>query len=350
MQIKQLFVFMRKLKFDCYNNITKVTKNNRAENLHFSKKCGLITTNCVFDKILTTKGSRIKHSRILVLNYANHREDKFLRTNNKHTENGKKQVTAKKTSRALKPISFISAIILASACLLIPTTTLAPSVDAYADSRAAAYSVGGIDTFSQSIAENCAETVPTETADKKAEETTAATKTTEKATKPTTAPAKENKTETKATTKPVEEKEEETQPTESVQTYLVSIDNPDTSYSPSRVTLSDYDRAKLERLVMGEAGTMGYEGCALVAQSIRDAMNLSGNTSIDYIIDEYKYYAPTNIEPNSDVKAAVSYIFDNNGSAVQHRIICFYTGESNWHETQNFIISCGNVRFFDLAV
>lgn len=78
MQIKQLFVFMRKLKFDCYNNITKVTKNNRAENLHFSKKCGLITTNCVFDKILTTKGSRIKHSRILVLNYANHREDKFL--------------------------------------------------------------------------------------------------------------------------------------------------------------------------------------------------------------------------------------------------------------------------------
>lgn len=158
---------MRKLKFDCYNNITKVTKNNRAENLHFSKKCGLITTNCVFDKILTTKGSRIKHSRILVLNYANHREDKFLRTNNKHTENGKKQVTAKKTSRALKPISFISAIILASACLLIPTTTLAPSVDAYADSRAAAYSVGGIDTFSQSIAENCAETVPTETADKK---------------------------------------------------------------------------------------------------------------------------------------------------------------------------------------
>ena len=193
-------------------------------------------------------------------------------------------------------------------------------------------------------------TVPTETADKKAEETTAATKSTEKATKPTTAPAKENKTETKATTKPVEEKEEETQPTESVQTYLVSIDNPDTSYSPSRVTLSDYDRAKLERLVMGEAGTMGYEGCALVAQSIRDAMNLSGNTSIDYIIDEYKYYAPTNIEPNSDVKAAVSYIFDNNGSAVQHRIICFYTGESKWHETQNFIISCGNVRFFDLAV
>ena len=281
--------------------------------------------------------------------YANHREDKFLRTNNKHLYIGKEQVTAKKTSKALKPISFISAIILASACLLIPTTTLAPSVDAYADSRAAAYSVGGIDTFSQSIAENCAETVPTESADKKAQETTAATKPTEKATQPATTPQEEKKAETKAT-ESVEEKEEETQPVENVQTYLISIDNPDLSYSPSKVELSEYDRAKLERLVMGEAGTMGYEGCALVAQAIRDAMNLSGNTSIDFIIDEYKYYAPTNIEPNSDVKAAVSYIFDNNGSAVQHRLICFYTGESNWHETQNFIISCGNVRFFDLAV
>ena len=281
--------------------------------------------------------------------YANHREDKFLRTNNKHLYIGKEQVTAKKTSKALKPISFISAIILASACLLIPTTTLAPSVDAYADSRAAAYSVGGIDTFSQSIAENCAETVPTESADKKVQETTAATKPTEKATQPATTPQEEKKAETKAT-ESVEEKEEETQPAENVQTYLISIDNPDLSYSPSKVELSEYDRAKLERLVMGEAGTMGYEGCALVAQAIRDAMNLSGNTSIDFIIDEYKYYAPTNIEPNSDVKAAVSYIFDNNGSAVQHRLICFYTGESNWHETQNFIISCGNVRFFDLAV
>lgn len=272
-----------------------------------------------------------------------------MRTNNKHINNGKNQVTAKKTSRALKPISFVSAIILASACLLIPTTTLAPSVDAYADSRAAAYSVGGIDTFSQSIAENCAETIaPTESADKKAQETTAATKATEKATQPATTPEKEKKEETKAT-KPAEEKKE-TQSVESDKNYLVTIDNPDTSYSPSKVELSDYDRAKLERLVMGEAGTMGYEGCALVAQSIRDAMNLSGSSSIDYIIDEYKYYASTSVEPNEDVKAAVSYIFDNNGSAVQHRIICFYTGESNWHETQNFIISCGNVRFFDLAV
>ena len=38
---------------------------------------------------------------------------------------------------------------------------------------------------------------------------------------------------------------------------LLEIDDPDANYSPSQVTLSDYDRAKLERLVMGEAGSMG---------------------------------------------------------------------------------------------
>ena len=73
-----------------------------------------------------------------------------------------------------------------------------------------------------------------------------------------------------------------------------------------------------------------------VLQAIRDAMNLSGTSSIDEIINDYGYYGSTSIEPNADVKAAVSYIFDENGSAVQHRVLCFYIGSSAWHETQNF--------------
>ena len=131
---------------------------------------------------------------------------------------------------------------------------------------------------------------------------------------------------------------------------LLEIDDPDANYSPSRVTLSDYDRAKLERLVMGEAGSMGYSGCALVAQAIRDAMNLSGTSSIDEIISDYGYYGATSIEPNADVKAAVSYIFDENGSAVQHRVLCFYIGSSAWHETQDFVVELDGVRFFDMYV
>ena len=131
---------------------------------------------------------------------------------------------------------------------------------------------------------------------------------------------------------------------------LLEIENPDANYSPSPLKLSDYDRAKLERLVMGEAGSMGYAGCALVAQAIRDAMNLSGTSSSDTIISEYGYYDSTSIEPNADVKAAVSYIFDENGSAVQHRVLCFYIGSSAWHETQNFVVELDGVRFFDLYI
>lgn len=131
---------------------------------------------------------------------------------------------------------------------------------------------------------------------------------------------------------------------------LLEIENPDANYSPSPLKLSDYDRAKLERLVMGEAGSMGYTGCALVAQAIRDAMNLSGTSSIDTIISEYGYYGSTSIEPNADVKAAVSYIFDENGSAVQHRVLCFYIGSSAWHETQNFVVELDGIRFFDMYI
>ena len=131
---------------------------------------------------------------------------------------------------------------------------------------------------------------------------------------------------------------------------IIDIANPDYSYSPSYVSLSSYDRAKLERLVMGEAGTMGYAGCALVAQAIRDAMNRSRTSSIDRIISEYQYYGSTDIAPNQDVLNAVSFIFDQNGSAVQHRVLCFYIGRSDWHETQPFVIEIGGVRFFDLSV
>lgn len=331
----------------------------------------------------------------------NHREDKFLRaTKFKHygseesvVENkiSSKQSSPKKTRKKLKAISFISATVLVASALIIPTTTLAPGVDAFEDSKAASYSVGNLDDFSLVIAENCVPVITTAPATEATTEK--AQKATDKA-EETKAEATENVTEAQTE----EVKETEVSETSEVQTsateteekiyessqssesdncyddnanysdsdsssssyvdesgnyessgnYLISISNPDYSYSPKPVSLSEYDRAKLERLVMGEAGSMGFNGCALVAQAIRDAMNRSNTSSIDTIISTYQYYAPTNKEPNQDVKDAVSYIFDQNGSAVQHRVLVFYTGTSGWHETQIYITTCGNVRFFDM--
>ena len=273
-----------------------------------------------------------------------------------------------KSGKKVKAFSFVFALSLAAVALIVPTTTLAPDVDAYEDSKAASYSVGDANEFAAVITDNCVieTTVPLTQ-----EETTVAptTKKTTKETKPTESATEAETEKTTEETSEVEKSESNVEVSENSEysesytesqeessndysnntgNYLIGISNPDYNYSPSPVTLSSYDRAKLERLVMGEAGSMGYNGCALVAQCIRDAMNRSNTTSIDRIISEYQYYAPTNKEPNQTVKDAVSYIFDQNGSAVQHRILCFYTGSSGWHETQNFIVGCGNVRFFDL--
>ena len=273
-----------------------------------------------------------------------------------------------KSGKKVKVFSFAFALSLAADALIVPTTTLAPDVDAYEDSRAASYTVGDANEFAAVITDNCVieTTVPATQ-----EETTVAptTKKITKETKPTQAATEAVTENTNDENSKVEKSESSVEVVENSEysesdteyqeessndysyntgSYLIGISNPDYSYNPSPVALSSYDRAKLERLVMGEAGSMGYNGCALVAQCIRDAMNRSNTTSIDRIISEYQYYAPTNKEPNQTVKDAVSYIFDQNGSAVQHRILCFYTGSSNWHETQNFIVGFGNVRFFDL--
>ena len=297
------------------------------------------------------------------------RATKFKHYGNDSKSDNKVSKTSKpKSGKKVKALSVTFALTLAAVALIVPTTTLAPDVDAYEDSKAASYSVGDVDEFAAVITDNCVieTTVPLTQ-----EETTVAptTKKSTKETKPTELATEAETEKSTEETSEVEQSESNVEVSENsgysesyteyqeensndyshnTGSYLIGISNPDYNYSPSPVSLSSYDRAKLERLVMGEAGSMGYNGCALVAQCIRDAMNRSNTTSIDRIISEYQYYAPTNKEPNQTVKDAVSYIFDQNGSAVQHRILCFYTGSSGWHETQNFIVGCGNVRFFDL--
>lgn len=132
--------------------------------------------------------------------------------------------------------------------------------------------------------------------------------------------------------------------------YLMGIDNPDYSYVGYSIALTDYDRDLAERIIMGEAGSMGYTGMALVAQCIRDTYVLGNYSSIADVIYSNGYYGSTSITPSAACKEVVSYIFDQGGSAVQHRILTFYASNycsSAWHETQNYVCSCGYVRFFD---
>ena len=290
-------------------------------------------------------------------------------TKNRHYSKEIKKNSAKessnKLSKGFKKFSFMLAVSAAALLLIVPTTTIAPNVDAFDIRKAAINSLENCNDVELILAKD---TQPVET-------TTEATEV-ETTVEPTTQPMTEEPTEEvteEVKVYEIVESVKETEPATEVVTeavtepqedevfveetivddqsgYLLSISKPDKNYNPKKLTLSKYDREKLERLVMGEAGSMGYTGCALVAQTIRDSMIRSNTTSIDRIISEYKYYASTNKKPNKNVKDAVSFIFDDNGSAVKHRLLCFYVGKSEWHETQEFVVSCGNVRFFDLKI
>lgn len=132
--------------------------------------------------------------------------------------------------------------------------------------------------------------------------------------------------------------------------YLVAIDNPDYGYHPAHVELSDYDRDLLERLCFGEFGDGGFTGAALVAQSVKDAMNTFGITSVKQVIKQLSYDGRTDHAAGKTIKDAVTYIFDMDKSAVQHRIIYMYDTayvDSEFHETQKYVCTFKSTRFFD---
>ena len=132
--------------------------------------------------------------------------------------------------------------------------------------------------------------------------------------------------------------------------YLLAIDNPDTSYATSQVTLTDADRDLLERLCMGEFGSGGFIGAALIAQSVKDAMCFDGYGSVADVIKYYRYDGRTDVGTNEACRQAVRYIFDDNHDAVQHRLLYMYNPylcTSSFHESQRFILSYQGVRFFD---
>lgn len=132
--------------------------------------------------------------------------------------------------------------------------------------------------------------------------------------------------------------------------FLLDIDNPDPAYVGYSISLSDSDRDQVERMLMGEAGGMGFDGMALVAQCIRDTYVNGSYGSMEELFSDNGYYGSTSYTPSSTAKEVVNYIFDQGGSAVQHSIRVFYASDicsSSWHEAQDYVCSYGYVRFFD---
>ena len=156
----------------------------------------------------------------------------------------------------------------------------------------------------------------------------------------------------KPTQKSVEKVEETTvEETEQEDTYeeeyLLDIDSPDDSYIPAKINLTDEEVEELARIVEGEFGGGGFIGCALIAQSIRDAMVTFGYSAME-IRENMQYYGYAN--PQSfGVYEAIKWIFDGH-AVVQHRILVMNNSPGGWHGTQNFVVYYQGVWFYDMWV
>ena len=129
------------------------------------------------------------------------------------------------------------------------------------------------------------------------------------------------------------------EPNQSVETVLQST---------ARYALTAAERDTVERVVMAEAGAEPYEGQVAVAQCILNACELE-DMRPDEIVIEYQYTdkRPT---PTDEVKAAVSAVFDYGETVTDAEILYFYAPalcESEWHESQIYVMTIGGHRFFE---
>lgn len=129
--------------------------------------------------------------------------------------------------------------------------------------------------------------------------------------------------------------------------YLLDIDNPDDNYTPAKINLTDEEVEELARIVEGEFGGGGFIGCALIAQSIRDAMVTFGYSAME-IRENMQYYGYANPE-SMGVYEAIKWIFDGH-AVVQHRILVMNNSPGGWHGTQNFVVYYQGVWFYDMWV
>lgn len=120
--------------------------------------------------------------------------------------------------------------------------------------------------------------------------------------------------------------------------------------STARYALTAAERDTVERVVMDEAGAEPYEGQIAVAQCILNACEREDKRPGEIVI-EYKY-TDKRPDPTDEVKAAVSAVFDYGKTVTDREILYFYAPdlcESEWHESQEYVMTVGGHRFFEEA-
>lgn len=123
--------------------------------------------------------------------------------------------------------------------------------------------------------------------------------------------------------------------------------------------LSEEDRKYITLVVLAEARGESVIGQMAIAQCIFDGAIYYNTDPVSLCkklgyaapwdgsgVDEARYTSLYNIASD-----AVARVFDDGARAIYSRVIFFYAPkrcESKWHESQNYVATIGNHKFFDI--
>ena len=111
--------------------------------------------------------------------------------------------------------------------------------------------------------------------------------------------------------------------------------------------LTPEQRTLIEQVVSAESRGEPYDGQVAVAQCILNAC-LKDNIRPAAVLKKY-HYTTARVEPTSSIRRAVAAVFDRGEGVTDEPIIYFYNPnlcESEFHESQIFVIEIQNHRFF----
>lgn len=123
--------------------------------------------------------------------------------------------------------------------------------------------------------------------------------------------------------------------------------------------LSEEDRKYITLVILAEARGEGVIGQMAIAQCILDGAIYYNTDPVSLCkklgyaapwdgsgVDEARYTSLYNIASD-----AVTRVFEDGARAIPSRVIFFYAPkrcESKWHESQNYVATIGNHKFFDV--
>lgn len=114
--------------------------------------------------------------------------------------------------------------------------------------------------------------------------------------------------------------------------------------------LTPEQRTLIEQVVSAESRSEPYDGQVAVAQCILNAC-LKDDITPEQAIKKYKYTS-ARVEPSRSVCEAVAAVFDRGEGITEEPILYFYNPaivESEFHESQTFVIEIANHKFFKEA-